>query len=155
MLNFQIIQIYGLNSLKLKIVCSYIAGWRDSILSLPKKWLSVSGASDEFGFPEVRKVHTNKFDWAKERKREKYETIIINRHWSEQTKLNENDCYVWRDLPKMYVYKISHKRTIECFFLHRFDTVRSTIFIDYALSLWNLPGQCQKAHNLQHMERLN
>lgn len=31
----------------------FVLGWRDSILSLPKKWLSVSGATDDFGFPEV------------------------------------------------------------------------------------------------------
>ena len=40
-----------------------ITGWRDSILSLPKKWLSVSGATDEFGFPEVsRQEKLNAFE---------------------------------------------------------------------------------------------
>lgn len=31
-----------------------ISGWKDQILSLPKKWLSQTSAdTDEFGFPEV------------------------------------------------------------------------------------------------------
>lgn len=38
----------------------YSTGWRDSILSLPKKWLSVSGATDDFGFPEVSTYYTIK-----------------------------------------------------------------------------------------------
>uniref|UniRef100_A0A182S9A5 Choline O-acetyltransferase n=1 Tax=Anopheles maculatus TaxID=74869 RepID=A0A182S9A5_9DIPT len=28
-------------------------GWKDSILQLPKKWLSTSEATDEFGFPQM------------------------------------------------------------------------------------------------------
>lgn len=31
----------------------YFPGWRDSLLSLPKKWLSTTEATDEHGFPEV------------------------------------------------------------------------------------------------------
>lgn len=30
-----------------------VTGWKDSILSYSKKWLSTSEATDEFGFPEV------------------------------------------------------------------------------------------------------
>lgn len=30
-----------------------IIGWKDSILSLPKKWLSTSEDTDEYGFPLV------------------------------------------------------------------------------------------------------
>jgi hypothetical protein len=29
------------------------SGWKDSILSLPKKWLSQTSDTDEYGFPEV------------------------------------------------------------------------------------------------------
>lgn len=75
-----------------------ITGWRDSILSLPKKWLSVSGATDEFGFPEVSTHEKKRFNKRARKKEKNHQTIIINWHWSEQTKLNENDC-VWRDLP--------------------------------------------------------
>lgn len=40
--------------LTIKFISVFTSGWKDSLLSLPKKWLSQTGAVDEFGFPLVR-----------------------------------------------------------------------------------------------------
>ena len=35
----------------------YFAGWKDQILSLPKKWLSQASDTDEYGFPDVSQYY--------------------------------------------------------------------------------------------------